>query len=239
MSETIANAISQSKVVLVLLSDDYCQSDFCRLEWTHAMKKKIKVYVIIVKKDFDKEKYGWVEFRIGDEFYYKMHKKEDFPKLIEHLRDTLNKKLEHVRNRRKSSNATKLRSSPPPSSPPTLPLPPPLIPKVTPVDREYSRKTSIATWTPRDIQDWCNDNDLKKWCRPLASFDGQNLLVLRRDLSNDRRIQCIGKENTLDIFDVARFKSEVDKILSKTTTTHKAPTKKLVIKRRISKSSNK
>jgi len=230
MVETIVNAISQSKVVLVLLSDQYCQSNVCRREWTYAMKKNIKVYVIIVQENFDKKKYGWVEFNIGDEFYYKMDKNDNFPKLIAHLREALNKKIEQVQNRRKSINATRRLSVPPPTT---------TRPEVPTGNHEYLQKKSIATWTSEDIQNWCNDNHLEKWCKPLTNFDGENLLVLRRDLSNDGRIQYIGKENPLDIFDVARFKREIDKILPVTTKKHEPPTKKQVIKRRTSKASNK
>jgi hypothetical protein len=230
IEQTIVNAISQSKVLLVLLSDEYCQSNICRREWTYAMKKNIKVYVIIVQKNFDKEKYGWVEFRIENEFYYKMHKNDDFPKLIAHLREALNKKLEQVQNRRKSINGTRRLSLPPP---------PTTRPEVSIGNHEYSQKKSITTWTSQDIQNWCTDNHLEKWCKPLINFDGENLLVLRRDLSNDGRIQYIGKENPLDIFDIARFKSEIDKILPVTTKTYKPPMKKQVIKRRTSKASNK
>ncbi len=228
MIDTISKAISQSKVVFVLLSDAYCHSDYCRREWTYAINEKIKIYVIFVQKDFDKRKYDWVRFIIENNTYYKIHKNDDLQKLIENLSEILNKKLEN---------------EPRPTSPT------PSIPVVSASNQEYLTKT-ITTWTSEDVKNWCTDNRLEKWCKPLANYDGQNLVGFRRDLSNDIYIERFNMAHTLDLFDVSRFKSEVDKILLRTmtkhvppttttTTTHKLPTKKHVIKRRISKITDK
>jgi hypothetical protein len=227
MRETVAGAIRESKIVFVLLSDAYCESDFCRREWEFALEEKIKTYVIVVQKDFNRKNYDWVRFNIGGELYYNMHKNDDFPQLIQHSGEFLNKKIEDKPKRNENTKETRM---------PSPPLP--LTPKRSTGNPEYS-KTPIDTWTPVDVQSWCTDNHLNNWHKPLTNFDGQNLLALRRDLTEASYVQCVVKENTLNGLDVSRLKSEVDKILLKTTTTHKPSTKENVAKRRTSKSSNK
>jgi hypothetical protein len=225
--ETVARAIRESKIVFVLLSDAYCKSDFCRREWGFALEEEIKTYVIIVQKDFNKKNYDWVRLSLVGALYYNMHKNDQFPQLIKHLGEFLNKKIEDKQKRNENTNETRM---------PSPPLPP--TPKRLTGNPEYS-KTPIDSWTPVDVQSWCTDNHLNNWHKPLTNFDGQNLLALRRDLMEASYIQYVVKENTLNGLDVSRLKSEVDKILSKTTTTHKTSTKENVAKRRISKSSNK
>lgn len=221
MFKTVSTAISQSKVVFVLLSDNYCKSDFCRREWHYAIGEQIRIYVIIVQKDFDKQKYDWVRFSVAGEFYYKMHNNDQIPKLIRHVDEFLNRRTE-----REATPALPPSSSSSPSKP-----------KTSTSNREYIKKTSITTWTSEDIQHWCYDNHLEKWSKPLTHFDGNNLLVLREDLSNDSYVQYIVKGNDLNGFDIARFKSEIDKLLSiPKKTESKILIKKHVRKRRISKS---
>jgi hypothetical protein len=225
MIDTVVQAISESKVVFVLVSDNYCLSDFCRREWEFARGEKIKVYAIIVQKGFDKKKCDWARFLLTSERYYKLHDDIDFGQLIENLSERINKPLKHESSKKTHEIKTE------PASPP------PSTPDISINDRKYLTKPSIATWTYEDIRNWCLDRELKKWLKLLTNFDGQDLLVLRQDLSNDSQIQYIVKGNDLDGFDIARFKSEIDKISTKTMTTNKPSTKKNSSKRRLSKSS--
>ena len=221
MYQTVARAMSESKVVFVLLSDEYCKSDFCRREWHYALNERIKVYVLVVQPDFDKQKYDWVRFCFGAEVYYKMHNKDDLQKLFNDASIFLNKKIE---------NEAKPLSS--------RPLPP--ISTKRSSNNEYSRKSLISTWTSEDIQNWCSDNHLDKWSEPLKYFDGSSLLVLRRDLSDHLLVPYIVQENNLNGFDVARFKSEIDKLSSIPKTAEPKPLpKKRITKRCASKTSNK
>ena len=78
MIDTVTKGINESKVVFVLLSDSYCKSDFCRREWSYARKEEIKIYVIVVQEDFNRQNYDWVRFQIGDDLYYKIGKDDGF-----------------------------------------------------------------------------------------------------------------------------------------------------------------
>lgn len=239
MIETVAKAMNESKLVFVLLSDSYCQSDFCRMEWTYAIGEKMKIYVAVVQEDFKKSKYDWARFSMQGELYFKMYDDEDFQRLIDVVSEFVNQQQRNDTSKR--DNETKLTSQTSQS-------------EGQPTNREYLEKRSIGTWTSEDIRNWCIDKKLEKWRHLLADFDGPNLLVLRKDLSKDSYVQYVIKGNSLDGIDVARFKSEVDKLLSRSTTTdeslksasaslemtkHKPPTAKQPKQRRTSKSTNK
>ncbi len=242
MIDTVAKAISDSKIVFILLSDSYCQSDFCRMEWTYAINEGIQIYVVIVQEDFKKSKYDWVRFSFAGKLYYKMYNDDDFQNLIVHVTEFLNDKSESDE-----------KAAQPTSQPPSSPLPPPVEPKPQTTNQKYLEK-SISTWTTNDVQNWCTDKKLEKWSKLLANYDGQNLLTLRKDLSKDSNIQYVVKGNSLDGIDVARFKSEIDKLSPRTVTKNeslvspsasldatkeKSPTKKQPKPRRTSKSTNK
>lgn len=216
-------AISQSKVVVVLLSDDYCKSDFCQREWKYAVQEKVKVYVIVVQKDFNKNKYDWVKFLTVDEIYFKLHKEDEMKKFTKELE-------EHVQGKNLNSvHVTIIQSSALPKREANVPV----------SDRGYSQKSSIQQWTPKDVQDWCVDNHFERWSGPLNYFDGETLVKLRRDLSNDNRIELIHTQYNLDLFEITRFKTEIDKATFPSTIKRKPPTRKFQRKRLPSKTSDK
>lgn len=202
--ETVARAINQSKVVFVLVSDHFCASDFCRREWKYAVQLEIKVYIIFVQEDFDKQKYDWVGFLTVDEIYYKLHRDADMPKLIEDLGEYLKKK--NPDKRQTTTTTSTRRNSMKRDS------------IAAESNGEHLPKTSVDQWTVDDVQNWCSNNHLQRWRKPLQYFDGQTLIKLRRDLSNDQRLQLINRQYDLDLFEITRFKNEIDKIMPSSTT---------------------
>ena len=208
--ETAAREINQSKAVFVLLSDHYCASDFCRREWKYAVQREIQVYVIVVQKNFDKKKYDWVGFLTVDEIYFKLHQDADMAKLIRDLGERLGTKNSGQVQTTVSSSSTTTATKRAPKGNSEIPA----------GNGDFSQKTSINKWKVEDVQNWCSAHHLERWREPLKYFDGKDLVKLRRDLSNDQRIQLINHEHKLDIFEITRFKSELDKI---TTSSKKKP----------------
>lgn len=219
---TVAKAISASTVLIVLLSDNYCNSDFCGLEWEYATNEKVKVHVIIVQEGFDKKKYDWVRFITGANTYYKYHKEEEMQRFFTDLDEFVQQM--HSNQIQKTTVSTSVTSE--------------RKPDVRVNNHGYLQKSSIQRWTTDDVQDWCDDHRLERWCRPLKHFDGETVIKLRRDLSNDGRIQLIGEQHHLDLFEITRFKSEVDKVVFPPTLKRKPPTKKALRTRHPSKTSN-
>jgi len=237
MYDTVPKAIKKSKAVFVLLSDDYCASDFCRREWIHAVKYNIQVFTLIVQQKFDRKKYDWVEFLIGQRLYYKMHAEDGIENLIKNVRAFLKEKIEVedgliCTSPRPNISETQDRL---PESPRAS------ITSQVPINQDYLNKPTVSTWTYDDIKNWCIDNHLEKWYPYFEYFDGANLLVFYQDLSKDRTLQFLPKENKLTAFDIARFKSEMEKLLAKqkvaTVPKSAVKVKKHIVKRRESKQS--
>jgi hypothetical protein len=221
MVDTITSAIRQSKVIFILLSDAYCLSDFCRREWAFARDKQIKVYHVFVQEDFKRGTYDWVAFNISNDLYYKIYQNDDLQRLINNIRKDnkdqplLQQRTETLNNSNTSSRLT--------------------LDSLRLGTNEYSKKQSVSDWTCEDVQDWCHDKNLNKWCAPLANYHGDALLELRRILSNDSHMTHVLNVHSLTVFDVALFKCELDKLSSKRIIPHK----KVVLNRRSSKSSAK
>jgi hypothetical protein len=229
MVDAITQGIRESDIVFVLLSDPYCKSDYCRREWTFAMQKKKKIYLVCVQEDFNRDAYDWVIFNIGYDYFYKIYKEVESQHLIKTLQKELRKNTDQqpqpgitkaTNNLSESQTSLLLTTEPNQSN-----------------KNENSRNTSIAQWTSENIQDWCSENNLEKWCEPLAKYDGQALLELHKVLATDTHLENITHGHKLTLIDVIFFKSELNKLLSKSTTTHKPPRRKIGVKRRTSKSS--
>ncbi|CAF3698297.1 unnamed protein product [Rotaria sordida] len=217
MVDTITSAIRQSKVVFVLLSDEYCKSDFCRREWQFTITKKIKVYPVFVQEDFKREAFDWVVFNIGHNHFYKIYKNDELQRLIKNLHSDSDSD-EH----RKLPNKTVRLSISQTSVPETI--------ETNSLNKnKNSKKKSIANWTSHDIQDWCRKNNLEKWCEPLAHYHGQALIELSRILENDTNLQHISNGHDITVMDVVLFKCELRKLLLQRKTRRKQPKKKNVI----------
>ena len=229
MVDTITKGIRGSDIVFVLLSDAYCQSDNCRDEWTFARQKKKKVYVVCVQEKFNRDAYDWIVYYIGSNFFFTNYKEGGLQRLIKTLQEELHKNTDQQLQRSITKTTNNLSESQTSLS---------LAPKNNQTNKnENLRKTSIAEWTSKDIQDWCGENNLEKWCEPLAKYDGQALLDLHKVLATETHLENITHGHKLTLIDAVLFKSKLNKLLSEPTTTYKPPRRKIGGNRRTSKSS--
>jgi hypothetical protein len=194
MGEAICIGIKRSKAVFVLLSKSYCESAMCRREWWFAIKKGIKVYHVIVRKDFKIGMYDWVELNIGQNYYYRLDTAEGLTRMIDNIRLAKNVAV------------------PPVPSPAILPSNE-SIPAASNEPKNYLNKRSIAQWTSEDIREWCVDKNLRKWCEPLAHYHGPALLELRRILAVESHLQHFLNIAEITVFDVAMFRCELNHIV--------------------------
>ena len=206
MIETIVAAINQSKAVFVLLSKAYCESTICRREWEFAINRRIKVYHLIVQRDFKTGMYDWAQFNIGANYYYRLSAENGLKRMIDHIQ--LTKK-------------TAVPLTPAQSSAPALaPLPPSTVPPLNESTvasnepKNYLTKRSIVQWTSEDIREWCLDKNLEKWCQPLVHYHGPALLELRQSLAVESHLQHFLNINDITIFDVIRFRCELNQVVT-------------------------
>ena len=211
MVDTITQGIRGSDVMFVLLSDSYCKSDYCRREWTFAMQIKKAIYPVSGQEDFKRDAYDWVIFNIGTNYFYKLYKKDESQRLIK----TLQKELRKNTDQQLQPSITKVTNNLSEAQT-SLSL---TTESNQPNKNKNLRKTSIAEWTSEDIQDWCHKNNLEKWCEPLAKYDGEALLELHKVLATETHLENITHGHKLTLIDVVLFKSKLNKLLSKPTTT--------------------
>lgn len=217
---TITAAIRASKAVFAILSEGYCNSDYCRREWNFAQAKKIKIYPIIVHKRFSPKDYDWASFVIGTDLYYRINEKAGLEKLIKHLNDDINtkkvsteKSVAVIKNSHKSMSVTTAH--------------------VHSETKRNCNEKPILEWESNDIEQWCREKNLKKWCEPLAFYHGPALLDLHKALtSNSTLLQgTFGQEITLT--DVVLFKYELNKLIGENTEAHQLLKEKDTAKRHV------
>ncbi|CAF2094339.1 unnamed protein product [Rotaria magnacalcarata] len=217
---TITTAIRQSKAVFVLLSEAYCSSDMCRREWEFALKKNIKVYPIIVQEGFKTDMYDWVAFNIGQTLYYRIHGHDALKRLMENLKKDLHER----------KNSPKILTEPPLEA---------TANNQSDTTREQFKDKAVAKWTPSDIHNWCEKNNLRKWCEPLAEYHGEALLELNRLLETDANLPHIAHGHGITLIDVVLFKCELQKLLSNRKARVKTAKKKDTVKHRTTNMSTK
>ena len=209
VTDTIVAAMNQSKAVFVLLSKSYCESSMCRLEWEYAISKRIKVYHVIVQKDFKKGTYDWAQFYIGAARYYRLDGKDDVKQMIDNIRS--------IKNTIVSLSPAQSATPAPAASPSSCVAPPNESTVASSEPKNYLNKRSIVQWTADDIREWCLDKNLEKWCQPLLHYHGPALLELRRILAVESHLQHFLNINDITVFDLALFRCELNQVVAQSS----------------------
>lgn len=93
-------------------------------------------------------------------------------------------------------------------------------------EQDSPTKQFIARWNADDVQNWCRDNKLDQWCRPLAQYHGGDLLELHRILKKDVHLQHIAASHQIPFLDVIKFRGELRKLVSPSAATRTSTAKK-------------
>jgi hypothetical protein len=80
--DAMAQAIEQSKTVIICMSEDYRKSNYCRAEAHYAFQRQRKIIPVLLQKHYKPE--GWLLFLIGQLLYVDFTKYE-FKRAIEIL----------------------------------------------------------------------------------------------------------------------------------------------------------
>ena len=108
MMDAMAQGIEQSQSILLCLSEDYRQSNFCRAEAQYAFKRRANLIPILVQRSYKPD--GWLLFLISGLFYVDFTKFE-FDQSIEILLGQL-KSSERKIDENSSKNETKIEERP-------------------------------------------------------------------------------------------------------------------------------
>ena len=80
--DAMAQAIEQSQMIIICMSEDYRRSNFCRAEAHYAFQRQLKLVPVLLQKHYKPD--GWLLFLIGQLLYVDFIKHE-FPKAMEML----------------------------------------------------------------------------------------------------------------------------------------------------------
>lgn len=197
--DAMAQAIEQSRAILICMSEHYQRSNFCRAEAQYAFQRKLKMIPILLQKHYKPN--GWLSFLISQLLYIDFTKHE-FSKAIE----MLFKELKVTRLHNKTSIAC-IQSIVPMSSTQLL------SERIIPPD-------NIRDWTSSHVHIWLLENNLTQMAHILSDVDGLGLIYLSEYIMNGESQQILSflqqdsykrTNEVLSLVELARFRSLIEK----------------------------
>jgi hypothetical protein len=205
--DAMAQAIEQSKMVLICMSEQYRRSNYCRAEAYYAFQRQLKIVPILLQEHYKPD--GWLLFLVGQLFYVDFTKNE-FSQAMNMLFKELNaSSIEENR-----VLPTEIRHDIE-SITSNLPLPFPLPGSLSEV-----RLKSIVDWTQTEVQEWLIEHNLVQMSRLLSDYDGASLIYLNKYLANlevEQLTRLLENDSirrinqNLSLLELARLQSLIDK----------------------------
>jgi cell division septation protein DedD len=169
--ESMAEAVENSKVVLVCMSSNYKASTNCQAEAEYAFNRKSKIIPLMVEKDYKPD--GWLGFMAGSKLYVDFADKEDeeFDKAYELLiaeikRQEVDENAEDEKAKATSDASTSKEPEPTPEEPEPVPV----------QTRAYLGAGPVTMWTDVHVNEFLTDHELDPLVSVCKSMDGETLL---------------------------------------------------------------
>ncbi|XP_072031674.1 uncharacterized protein [Amphiura filiformis] len=172
----MAEAIEQSAVVVVCMSQKYKESLSCRSEASYAYKKEKPLIGVMVEDGYEPD--GWLGLLLGMQLYYNGYSEELMRKNISSIINEI--KERGYRNTRSagvdvidsptvvSQQETQLNTVAPAS----------IIEVPTQSDSDLDIRDQVRSWSKKQVQQWFEDNDLTDLSTILDFCDGKHLLTM-------------------------------------------------------------
>jgi hypothetical protein len=162
--ESMAEAVENSRCVLICMSSDYKSSTNCQAEAEYAYNRKSKMIPLMVEKEYKPD--GWLGFMAGSKLYVDFADKEDeeFDKAFELLIAEINRQevddnAEHEKEKSDPDSSTATETEPPPIQ-----------------TRQYLSVGPVTMWTDLHVNEFLTDNELNLLLPICKSMDGGILL---------------------------------------------------------------
>lgn len=170
--ESMAEAVENSRCVLICMSSNYKSSTNCQAEAEYAFNRKSKIIPLMVEKDYKPD--GWLGFMAGSKLYIDFADKDDdeeFEKAYELLIAEIKrqeaddgKEDEKEKPASDSSTTEELEAAPEETEPPPIQT------------REYLSIGPVTMWTEVHVNEFLSDNELNPLLSICKSMDGETLL---------------------------------------------------------------
>ncbi|CAF5162509.1 unnamed protein product, partial [Rotaria magnacalcarata] len=172
--ESMAEAVEQSKFVLVCMSSNYKKSINCKAEAEYAFSRHSKIIPLMVEPNYKAD--GWLGFMAGSKIYVDFAGKEgeEFDKaydlLIEELkRNGFNETLENSEKKTDQTNGTTGSKAEEPTQPEE--------PKKSIVQtREYLNFPEASMWSDQHVLEFLTDKKLDQLIPICEAMDGETLI---------------------------------------------------------------
>lgn len=167
--ERMAEAIEQSRFVLICMSSNYKKSTNCKAEAEYAFNRKSKIIPLLVEPSYQAD--GWLGFLAGSKIYVDFADKEneEFEKAYDLLIAELERNgLKEVVDQQKKEDKTAPTTEPDTKSEGTE------TPAVE--TREYLSAGPPMMWNEQHVKEFLSDHDLEQLIPVCASMDGPALL---------------------------------------------------------------
>jgi hypothetical protein len=168
--DAMAQAIEQSKTVVICMSEQYRRSSYCRAEAHYAFQRQLNIVPVLLQEHYKPD--GWLLFLIGQLLYVNFVKYEfsqAMGMLIKEVQALNIDKMDKIviQPRRKSDAVLPVLVI----SAPTI-LPPLQLPE------------NILDWTQTDVHDWLTRHKLVQMSDLLSNCDGRSLVYLHEFIKN-------------------------------------------------------
>ena len=221
LMDAMAQAIEQSRAIVICMSEHYQRSNVCRAEAQYAFQRKLKMVPILLQKHYKPS--GWLSFLVSQLLYVDFTKHE-FSKAIELLFKELQSKRSHDKAliALVQSKTNHPDQSVPSTASKHLPSESTVFPK------------NIRDWTSAHVHRWLSENNLPQMARILSDVDGPSLIYLSEYIMRSEPQQILlslqqdshqRANEVLSLVELARFRSLIEKEELVTMTSIKVLTK--------------
>jgi hypothetical protein len=194
--DAMAQAIEQSRTIIICMSEQYRRSNYCRAEAQYAFQKQVHIVPILLQKHYKPDER--LSFLIRPLFYIDFTKYE-YPIALEMLM----KELKMAQKTLDSLNSLLVATHLTRSSSQSMILP-----------------ANVKDWEETHVQHWLTKNDLPQLARILAGMDGLGLIYFGEHMMNNDLQQivsslqqdslCLTNEN-VSMIEISRFRSLMEK----------------------------
>ena len=169
--DAMAQAIEQSKTVVICMSEQYRRSNYCRAEAYYAFQRQLKLIPVLLQEHYHPD--GWLLFLVGQLFYVDFIK-HDFSQAMEVLLKEISTTPvdDGIIVPDQSAHGKDMILS-------SLPLPLPL-----PGSTSFIASKNILDWAEGEVHEWLIQNNLTQMAHLLTNYDGASLVCLKKYLTD-------------------------------------------------------
>ncbi|CAF3388118.1 unnamed protein product [Rotaria sp. Silwood1] len=167
--DAMAQAIEQSNIILICMSEQYRRSNYCRAEANYAFQRRIKIVPILLQQHYKPD--GWLLFLVSQLIYVNFTKYEfsqAMKMLIKELKAPVISEICPVNvDLKEEVNITI----------PMTPVSPELLSALI-------LPENILDWNQTHVHDWLTGHGLLQMSRLFVNFNGRSLMYMSEIIEN-------------------------------------------------------